>query len=236
MSSSARHGRSVPVTGLLCAGVALGLAQLLDVSLLLAPPLATFAWALAVLVERRRRNDAAQRRREQVVDSVEAMLGELGAGQPPGRALERGARLWPELAPASAAHRLGADVAAQLREVARLPGARALDQVAAAWELCAGSGASLADALEQVVVTVRADHEVLLAVAGELAAARATVRLVAVLPLVVLGMGGGIGVDPWAFLLGSTVGQLCLWAGVTLAVGGVMWLERIADQAQGEVR
>ncbi len=234
--TASRPAWSVGTTAVVCAGTALGLALLLDVALLLAPPVATIAWAVAVLLQRRRRSLAGQERREKVMDSVEAMLGELAAGQPPGRALERAAEIWPELAPASVAHRLGADVPAQIREVAQLPGARSVEQVAAAWELCGTSGASLGHALEQVLDTVRADHDVLLAVSAELAAARATVRLIGVLPLLVLSMGSGIGVDPWAFLLHSSIGQMCLWTGVTLAVGGVMWLERIADQAEGQSR
>ena len=238
MSASRVRGRA-PTTavpaGLAAAAVG-GSGLVLGVPLLLAPTCATLVWVTVVLVERRRRASAAAVRREQVVGAVEAMLGELGAGQPPGRALGCAVDAWPELAPAAAAHRLGSDVAGQLRQVAELPGAGALAQVAAAWELCGASGVSLADALEQVLATVRAEHDVLRAVAGELAAARATVRLVAGLPLLVLAMGSGIGADPWTFLTATVPGQLCLWAGVTLATVGVMWLERIADHAQGHTR
>ncbi len=228
-------GPTVP-GGALGAGAVLGLAVLLDVPVMLAPTLATLTWLVTVLVRRRRRREAAARRRELVMDAVEAMLGELTAGKPPGPALERATDIWPRLAPASAAHRLGSDVAGEIRAVANLPGARAVGQVAAAWELCGASGVSLADALEQVLASVRVDLEVRLAIEAELAAARATVRLIAVLPVLVLSMGSGIGADPWQFLVGSHVGQICLWAGVTLMALGVMWLERIADQALGEAR
>lgn len=238
MSTSPERGRtpSVGVSAGLAGAAVGGAGLLLGVPLLLVPTAATLVWVAVVLVERRRRASAAEVRRERVVAAVEAMLGELGAGQPPGRALDCAVDAWPELAPAAAAHRLGSDVPGQVRRVADLPGAGALAQVAAAWELCGASGVSLGDALEQVLATVRAEHDVLLAVAGELAAARATVRLVAGLPLLVLGMGSGIGADPWAFLTGTAPGQLCLWAGVTLASAGVMWLERIADRAQGHTR
>lgn len=237
MTAAHRH-RARPTAGSagLAAAAAGGAGLLLGLPLLLVPTAATLVWVAVVLVERRRRAAGAAARREQVVAAVEAMLGELAAGQPPGRALACAVDAWPELAPAAAAHRLGSDVPGQLRQVADLPGAGALGHVAAAWELCGGSGVSLADALEQVLATLRAEHDVLLAVVGELAAARATVRLVAGLPLLVLAMGSGIGADPWAFLIATTPGQLCLWSGVTLATVGVLWLERIADRAQGHAR
>lgn len=231
-----RRARPVAGSAGLPATAVGGAGLLLGVPLLVVLTAATLVWLTVVLVERRRRVSGAAARREQVVAAVEAMLGELAAGQPPGRALACAVDAWPELAPAASAHRLGSDVPDQLRQVADLPGAGALGQVAAAWELCGGSGVSLADALEQVLATVRAEHDVMLAVTGELAAARATVRLVAGLPLLVLAMGSGIGADPWAFLIGTTPGQLCLWSGVTLATVGVMWLERIADHAQGQSR
>lgn len=220
----------------LATAAATGAVPLLGLPLLLAPALATAVWTLMVLTLRRRRDRAASRRRDQVTESVEAMLGELRAGQPPGRALERAAQPWPDLAAAAAAHRLGADVPSRLRDAAMLPGARAAEQVAAAWELCGASGVSLADALEQVLVTARAEHEVASAVTAELGSARATVRLLAVLPVLVLSMGTGVGADPWRFLVSTPSGQMCLWLGVTLMSVGVMWLERIADYAQGGSR
>jgi hypothetical protein len=33
-------------------------------------------------------------------------------------------------------------------------------------------------------------------------------------------------------LVGSTLGALCLAAGAALAVGGLFWVERIADRAE----
>lgn len=211
-------------------------ALLLGVPVLLLPTGALLTWVGVAMIARSRRDAQAMARRTAVVDSCEAMLGELAAGQPPQRALARATDVWPELAPAAGAADLGADVPDQLRALAERPGARALERLAGAWQLCAATGSGLASALEQVLTTLRAEHEVVLAVRSELAAARATARLLAVLPFVVLLMAQGIGGDPWRFLLSTVPGQLCLGLGVLLAVLGVTWLERIADEAQGEVQ
>lgn len=211
-------------------------ALLAGVQVLLLPTAALVTWAVATAVVKARRDEQAVRRRERVVDACEAMLGELEAGMPPTRALGAAAAVWPELSPVAGAGRLGGDVPAAMRTLAALPGAGALVRLAGAWQLCAATGSGLAGALDQVLGTVRAEHEVVLAVRAELAAARATARLLAVLPLVVLAMAQGIGADPWEFLLATVPGQLCLGAGTALAVCGVSWLERIADDAQGEAR
>lgn len=219
-----------PVAG---AAVVAGAAIVLGAPLLLVPTLALVAWAVSRLAARARQEQQATRRRGRVVEACEALLGELRAGRPPEGSLASAAGSWPELAPVAATAGLGGDVPSALREVARHPGAQAVERIAGAWQLCAATGSGLAGAVEQVLLTVRADHEVMAAVRAELASARATARLLAVLPLLVLVMAQGIGADPWRFLLTSTPGLLCLGAGVSLAVAGVSWLDRIADEAQG---
>jgi tight adherence protein B len=225
-----------PTTPVVVVSVVVAAALVVDVPLLLIPTTALLTWAGLTALARSRRDAQSLARRTAVVDACEAMLGELVAGQPPTQALARAGEAWPELAPAAGAARLGADVPAALRALAVRPGAGALERLAGAWQLCAGTGSGLAAALEQVVATLRAEHEVVLAVRAELAAARATARLLAVLPLVVLVAAHGIGGSPWQFLLATVPGQICLGVGVTLGVAGVTWLERIADDAQGETR
>ena len=156
------------------------------------------------------------------------MVGELRAGQPPLAALARAAEVWPELAPVVSAARLGADVPAALRARARLPGAEGLTELAAAWQVSQRSGAALTRALGQVVESARARRLASHLVRSELASARATARLVALLPVGTLAMSAGIGGDPWAFLTAHPVGLACLAAGTALVFAGLAWIDRIA--------
>ena len=178
-----------------------------------------------------RRAEEARRRRGAVVDFCEALVGELRAGQPVLVSLERSAAVWPEVAPAVAAARLGADLPGALRWLARSPGAEALQHLAAAWQLCEATGGGLTLAAQQVLEATRADAAALRQVEGEVSSARATARLVAALPVVVLVAGDGLGARPWAFLFGNPAGVTCLGAGVLLVVLGLAWIDRIAASA-----
>ena len=77
------------------------------------------------------------------------------------------------------------------------------------------------------------NHRTARLVASELAAAHATARMLAVLPLGVLLLGTGIGGDPVGFLTGSTAGLVCFAVGLGLSFAGLLWLERIADGVLG---
>jgi tight adherence protein B len=167
-------------------------------------------------------------RRARVVEVGEAMVGELRAGQPPQVALARAGEVWPDLSPVVAAARLGADVPEALRDRARLPGAEGLTDLAAAWQVSQRSGAALTTSLGQVVASGRARQLAQHLVRGELSSARATARLVALLPAGTLAMSAGIGGDPWSFLFGHPVGLGCLGAGTALVFAGLAWIDRMA--------
>jgi tight adherence protein B len=182
----------------------------------------------ARLVRRSRLAAAAELRQSAVVEVCEALVGELRAGQPPVTALEHCVEVWPAFDPVAGAARLGADVPAALRRLAALPGAEGLREVAAAWQVSEHSGAGLATALGQVAGTARTRQATRHLVAGELASAQATARLVALLPVASLAMSAGIGGDPWHFLLGTPVGLACLGCGAAFALTGLWWIDRIA--------
>lgn len=182
------------------------------------------------LVQVRDRRRAAAATGDRVLEACELMSAELAAGQPPGRALGRAAVSWPLLAPVAEASDLGGDVAMALRRVAAEPGAGDLRGVAGAWVLAHRSGAGLAEALDRVAGSIRADRALRRVVEGELASARATARLVAGLPLVVLLLGNGGGASAWSFLLRTPAGLLCLASGLALGLAGLWWIERIAAQ------
>ena len=170
-------------------------------------------------------------RRQQVVDYCEALSGELRAGQPVVRAVQRAVTAWPETESVVAAVRIGADVPMALRRLGASPGTAGVTRLAEAWELCAATGTGLAFAVEQVLETARSEQATARLVQGELASARATARLVTALPVVVLLAAEGIGSRPWWFLFSTVPGVTCLGFGVALALLGLRWIDRIATAA-----
>ena len=206
-------------------------AGLRGVHLALALVLLGAGWALVRLLARGRAEREAAVRRRLVVDYAEALAGELRAGQPVLTALERASPSWPESAAVVAAAALDADVPAALRRLGADPGGVALGRLAGAWELCAATGAGLAFAVEQVVETAHVEQRTTSMVQGELASARATARLVAALPVVVLLAAQGMGASSWEFLTSTPVGVGCLGAGLALALLGMWWIDRIAAAA-----
>jgi tight adherence protein B len=186
------------------------------------------AWRLLLCARRRR---AAALRSDRVVEVCEWLAGELRAGQPPRTALRRAVGAWSELEAAALAAELGADVPAALRRLSRLPGASGLSEVAAAWHVSQASGGTMALALARVADGARRRRSTQQLVASELASAQATARLVALLPVLVLAMGSGLGGDPWGFLLTTPPGLVCLGLGTALVLAGLGWIERISAAA-----
>jgi tight adherence protein B len=183
-----------------------------------------------VLWGRRRGAQRAERRSARLAEVCDLLAAELAAGRTPDAALDQAVAVWPELRHVADTCRLGGDVPAALREVARLRGADGLRLLAAAWQVSQRLGAGLAASTQRVAEATRRDQATRRVVAGELASARATARLVAVLPLVALLMGSGAGGDPWGFLLHTPAGWVCLGAGLALGLAGLWWIEALARE------
>lgn len=181
-------------------------------------------------LRRKRRHE----RRRLVSEAIGLMSAELRAGILPQRVLAGLAAEFEFLASAARAADLGGDVPAALRAAADETGAELLAELAGAWLVAERAGAPLARVLDRLEDTARGDLEIEREVDSGLAPARATGRLMAVLPVFGLALGSGMGGDPFAILTGTFPGVLCLAAGCGLACAGVAWVERIAASAEAE--
>jgi tight adherence protein B len=187
------------------------------------------AWSIHRLWVRVRRRRRTSETAEAVLAACELLAAELAAGRSPPSALSRAAEDWPPLRPVAETATFGGDVPAALRQLSSRPGAGGLRLVGAAWSVTQHSGRGLAEALGHVADAVRADQRTARVVTGELASARATARLVALLPAAALLMAAGGGGDPVGFLVGGPAGIACLGTGLALGLAGVWWIESIAD-------
>jgi tight adherence protein B len=178
----------------------------------------------------RRRQDAELRA------TAEALVGlgdELRAGQRPGAALATASaaiahpRVAAALADAAAVARAGDDVPRVLRSA----GPVRFGLLAAAWVVSERSGASLADLIGRLETDVQAEQGQRQQVLAHLAGARATMAMLAALPVLGLTLTSGLGADPAGVLLGTPSGQVALLGGVLLDAVGVLWGLRILRTA-----
>jgi tight adherence protein B len=72
-------------------------------------------------------------------------------------------------------------------------------------------------------------------IAAELASTKATVFVLAGLPIMGAGMGLMLGSDAIAWLLGSTAGRVCLGLGIGLELVGWLWIKRLLNRALADV-
>ena len=190
------------------------------------------AFGVAHLVRQQRAAARADRVAGLLIGVCDGMAADLAAGQTPEAALTRAAGEWPPLVGAASAAGMGGDVVAVLRTLAELPGADCLRAVAAAWQVSHRSGSGLASALADTVRLLRERRRTTQLVSSELASARATAHLMAVLPFGVLALGSGVGGDPIGFLLDTPAGLGCLGFGVLLTLTGLVWLQQISVGVQ----
>ncbi|MFE2877447.1 type II secretion system F family protein [Streptomyces roseus] len=189
-------------------------------------------------VRRRERERGA--RTAAVIALCGAVVGELRAGSQPGQALTAAIRRTaagpggpgPAEAAVLAAAAFGGDVPAALRQAAREPGAEGLAGMAACWSISVDGGAGLAAGLERLEGALRAERDRQESLRAQMAGARSTTVVLALLPLVGLLMGTGLGADPLRVLLHTPVGWGCLTAGGVLEALGLVWCRRIVGAGE----
>jgi tight adherence protein B len=172
------------------------------------------------------------RRDADVVEACLALAAELQAGAPVARAMAAVAEDWPELFGSAAVRAAtGGDVAAALREAATAPGAASLRAVAAGWEVTDCTGAPLSRVVVAVADSLRTEAAVRREASSQLATARATARILALLPfgtLLLLSGGDGAAI---AFLVSSPIGLACLGGAIAFVGVGLWWVGRLTRSA-----
>jgi tight adherence protein B len=191
--------------------------------------------AQARLTARRR----ARRREREAVAVIRALAAELRSGAPEAAAFAAAAStvgssgvgvagmpiggLRPLLVPAAAAVARGASLPAELERVAVAPGAGRLLPVAAAWSVAARYGSPMTGLLDRLADAYDDEDAVRADLAASVAGSRASMLLLAALPLGGLMLGAAVGAHPLAWLLGRPAGWLVCIAAAALDVAGMVW-------------
>jgi tight adherence protein B len=188
-----------------------------------------------------RRRAAVESRAVAVGELCATLAGDLRAGLSPHAALVCALQYadWPDRADLAesatlllAAARFGGDVSAALRAAARQPGSEGLAAVAACWQVAVDGGAPLADGLDRIADALRAERDQREDVRAQLAGPRSTAVMLALLPVVGVALGTGLGADPLRVLLGTPAGIGCLLVGGLLEWTGLAWTARIVHAAE----
>lgn len=188
---------------------------------------------------------AAARRRERdaritVIEFCRAISAELRAGRAANAAFCAAAATAAESlreVMSSAVEVAARGDPAELAEAIDATSARApatfggLHHVAACWRVVSSSGAMLAPAIDRIGDALHDEAELERALAGSLAAPRATVRILACLPIIGLLLGTAVGAHPLRFLFGSPAGVACLVVAIAFDAAGIWWAQRIAARA-----
>ena len=102
-------------------------------------------------------------------------------------------------------------------------------------ELSSQSGSSINEALTLVgdkLMTRRYQEQL---IATELASTKATVYVLAGLPIMGAGMGLILGSDSISWLLGSPAGRICFALGIGLELVGWFWIKHLLNRALADV-
>jgi len=89
------------------------------------------------------------------------------------------------------------------------------------------SGCPVAGTLDRLAAVTERQTEQSKEREAAMGAARATARVLGLLPLAGLGLGGLVGVNPLAVLVGTSWGRLLLGLGIAFWLAGMLWIRRL---------
>lgn len=188
------------------------------------------------LAHRRQRQQLSSA--EAMSDAVQGMVAELRSGAHPVVAAESAAKDAREparsvLDSVAATVRLGGDPGPALdRCAAENPQlAPVLRPLGHAWALAQRHGLPLADVLDAVSRDVTGRLRFAHRVHARMAGPRASGTVLAVLPLLGVLLGMGMGADPLRVLFTGSLGQLLLAVGTSLICVGLYWINRLTSRA-----
>ncbi|HVV77398.1 MAG TPA: type II secretion system F family protein [Mycobacteriales bacterium] len=183
----------------------------------------------------RQRNRVRDAREAAVAEATFALAGELRAGRTASEALRAAAATVSPLADvlraAADSVSVGGSAAVELDAASRLPGAGRLRAVAAAWRVTESAGGRIAVVLERLGEAMDREDQLRREMEAALASPKATMMLLAGLPLFGLLLGEAIGAHPVHLLLYRPLGWgLLVGAGVLDALG-IVATQRISQWA-----
>ena len=195
---------------------------------------ATGAVALLVgaLVAAQQSQRRADRRGRAVLAALRLLVAELEAGARPSDALSAAASASPDLAAAVGAAADSSSAGGDAAEVLIGVGGDELRPLGHAWRVASEAGAPLADVLGRMATDRAAEQAQAHAVATALAGPRSTAALLAMLPIVGIGLGAAMGAQPLTVLFESSTGRLVCCAGCVLDAVGVLWTLALIQRAQ----
>jgi len=196
-----------------------------------------FGATMALRYRCRRRDDRGIAESRELESAIDILVGELRVGAHPAQAFavaadETAGPVSDSCRAVAARARLGADVAAGLRNMAEASALPAQwDRLAVCWQLAADHGLAMSTLMRAAQRDITERQRFSAHVRSAMAGARATAAILASLPVLSVLMGQLIGARPVAFLLGGHAGGWLLVVGLTLVCGGLLWSDRITDRA-----
>ncbi|MGZ4514779.1 MAG: type II secretion system F family protein, partial [Mycobacterium sp.] len=214
---------------------------LLAAAALLLPSTVTLAVAVvgATAVARYRRRHRLRRAVEEgrtLEGALDVVVGELRLGSHPVRAFgvaadETAGAVAMSLRAVAARARLGADVAAGLRDAAQSSALPAhWHRIGVCWQLASEHGLAIATLMRAAQRDIAERQRFSARVSSAMAGARATAAILAALPVLGVLLGQLIGARPLAFLLSGHAGGWLLVVGSTLTSAGLLWADRLTDR------